>query len=226
MYSWLESEVLALSGSDYVVLYTALLALFGYLVYFCYGACIVDPDDAHVIPEMDITWYGNDTDARNRAPTRASWIQLGFGNYRFRERLIRPATALYALGWFRTVHSEPPDEFIAKQVEDLVKQWKLQPHRYLGEFDFDQNGKIQKQEWKAIRAAARKQVLVKLNSEDRGHHILSRPQDNGHPYILSANEEEELVARKKIYAYVSLCAAFLLLVTRIVISTMRPFYPI
>ncbi|RLA13958.1 MAG: hypothetical protein DRQ59_04115 [Gammaproteobacteria bacterium] len=203
MYSWLESEVLALSGSDYVVLYTALLALFGYLVYFCYGACIVDPDDAHVIPEMDITWYGNDTDARNRAPTRASWIQLGFGHYRFRERLIRPATALYALRWFRTVHTEPA-----------------------GEFNFEQNGKIQKQEWKAIRAAARKQVLVKLNSEDRGHHILSRPQDNGHPYILSANEEEELVARKKIYAYVSLCAAFLLLVTRIVISTMRPFYPI
>jgi len=311
MYSWLESEILTLSGSDYTVLYTVLLALFGYLVYFCYGAfkrfrfvdgtatskirsaaqghvelkglgewlpgdsisspfsksrcvwyhctiekkqrsgkratwtsisdecsghlfrlvddtgaCIIDPDDAHVIPETDITWYGPNTDARNRTPARVSWIQLGFGNYRFRERLIRPATSLYALGWFRTVHSNPSDEFIAKQVEDLVKQWKLQPHRYLSEFDFNQNGKIQKQEWKAIRAAARKQVLAKLNSENREHHVLSRPQDDGHPYILSATEEEELVARKKFNAYASVGAAFLLLVALIVISSMRPLFPI
>ena len=309
MYSWLESEILALSGSDYAILYTVLLALFGYLVYFCYGAfkrfrfvdgiatskirsaaqghvelkglgewlpgdsisspfsesrcvwyhctidkkqrngkratwtsisdecsdhlfqlvddtgaCIVDPDDAHVIPETDITWYGSDTDARNRAPARSSWIRLGFGNYRFRERLIRPATALYALGWFRTVHSNPSDEFIGKQVEDLVKQWKLQPHRYLSEFDFDQNGRIQKQEWRAIRAAARSQVLAKMNSENREHHVLSCPKDSGHPYILSATEEEELVARKKFNAYISVCGAFLLLVTLIVISSMRPFF--
>ena len=309
MYSWLESEILALSGPDYTVLCTVLLALFGYLVYFCYGAfkrfrfvdgtatskirsaaqghvelkglgewlpgdsisspfsesrcvwyhctidkkqrsgkrttwtsisdecsghlfrlvddtgaCIIDPDDAHVIPETDITWYGQSTDARNRAPTRARWIQIGFGNYRFRERLIRPATSLYALGWFRTVHSNPSDEFIAKQAEDLVKQWKLQPQRYLSEFDFDQNGNIQKQEWKAIRAAARKQVLAKLNSENREHHVLSRPQDNGHPYILSATEEEELVARKKFNAYASVCAAFLLLVALIVISSVRPLF--
>ena len=311
MYSWLESEILALSGSDYLVLYTVLVALFGYLVYFCYrafkrfrfvdgtatskirsaaqghvelkglgewlpgdsisspfsesrcvwyhctidkkqrsgkrttwtsisdecsghlfrlvddtGACIIDPDDAHVIPETDVTWYGHNTTARSQAPTRASWIQLGFGNYRFRERLIRPATSLYALGWFRTVHSNPSDEFIAKQAEDLVRQWKLQPQRYLGEFDFDQNGKIQKQEWKAIRSAARKQVLAKLNSENREHHVLSRPQDKGHPYILSATEEEELVGRKKFRAYASMSTAFLILVTLIVLYTIRPLFPI
>jgi len=311
MYSWLESEILALSGSDYLVLYTVLVALFGYLVYFCYrafkrfrfvdgtatskirsaaqghvelkglgewlpgdsisspfsesrcvwyhctidkkqrsgkrttwtsisdecsghlfrlvddtGACIIDPDDAHVIPETDVTWYGHNTTARSQAPTRASWIQLGFGNYRFRERLIRPATSLYALGWFRTVHSNPSDEFIAKQAEDLVRQWKLQPQRYLGEFDFDQNGKIQKQEWKAIRSAARKQVLAKLNSENREHHVLSRPQDKGHPYILSATEEEELVGRKKFRAYASMSTAFLILVTLIVLYSIRPLFPI
>ncbi|MCP4471841.1 MAG: hypothetical protein GY815_14360 [Gammaproteobacteria bacterium] len=310
MYSWLESEVLALSEPDYLVLFTMLVALFGYLVYFCYrafkrfrfvdgtatskirsaaqgqvelkglgewlpgdsinspfsesrcvwyhctidkkqrsgkrttwisisdecsshlfrlvddtGDCIIDPDDAHVIPETDITWYGRDADARTRAPTRASWVQLGIGNYRFRECLIRPATSLYALGWFRTLHSNPSEEFIARQVDDLVRQWKLQPHRYLGEFDFDANGKIQKQEWKAIRAAARKQVLAKLNSENREHHVLSRPQDKRHPYILSATEEEGLVARKKLYAYASASGAFLTLVALAVISAIRLVFP-
>ncbi len=311
MYSWLESEILALSEPDYLVLFTMLVALFGYLIYFCHGAfkrfrfvdgtatskirsaaqghvelkglgewlpgdsisspfsesrcvwyhctidkkqrsgkrttwigisdecsghlfrlvddtgaCIIDPDDAHVIPETDITWYGHDTDARTRAPTRASWVKLGFGNYRFRERLIRPATSLYALGWFRTLHSNPSEEFIAGQVDDLVRQWKLQPHRYLGEFDFDANGKIQKQEWKAIRAAARKQVLAKLNSENREHHVLSRPHDKRHPYILSATEEEELVARKKLYAYASVSGAFLTLVALAIMSAIRPVFPI
>jgi len=301
MYSWLESEILALSKSDYLVLYTVLVAMFGYLVYFCFGAfrrfrfvdgtatskirsaaqghvelkglgewlpgdsisspfsesrcvwyhCTIDKRQrngkrttwtsisdecsghlfrlvdstgacAHVIPESDITWYGQSTDARSRAPARARWLQLGVGNYRFRERLIRPATSLYALGWFCTVHSNLSDEFIAKQVEDLVRQWKLQPQRYLGDFDFDQNGEIQKQEGKAIRSAARKQVMARLNSENREHHVLSRPQDKNHPYILSATEEAELVASKKFYAYASVSTAFLILVALVIMSAMRP----
>lgn len=311
MYSWIESEILALPESDYLALYVLLIAVFGYLVYICYGAfkrfrfvdgtatskirsaaqghvelkglgewlpgdaiispfsqsrcvwyhctidkrkrsgkratwtnisdecsshmfrlvddtgsCIIDPDDAHVIPESDITWYGSSTDGRNRAPKKNSWIQLGNGNYRFRERLIRPATTLYALGWFHTVHSNASDELIAKQVEDLVRQWKLQPQRYLSDFDLDNNGKIQKQEWKAIRAAARKQVLAKINSENREHHVMSKPQDNGHPYILSATAEKELVARKKLYAYASASTAFVVLAALIIASSIRPVFPL
>jgi hypothetical protein len=310
MYSWLESKILALPESDYLVLYVMLVAIFAYLIYTCFrafrrfrfvdgtatskirsaaqghvelkglgewmpgdsisspfsesrcvwyhctidkkkrsgkrtswtnisdecsghlfrlvddtGACIIDPDDAHVIPETDVTWYGQSTDGRNRPPDKSSWIQLGFGNYRFRERLIRPATPLYALGWLRTVRSIPSDEFVAKQVEDLVRQWKLQPQRYLRDFDLDKNGKIQKQEWKAIRAAARRKVLSKIESEKQEHHVLSCPQDGRHPFILSATEEEELVARKKFYAYASLSAAFLILVALIVISAIRPLFP-
>jgi len=120
------------------------------------------------------------------------------------------------------VHSNLSDEFIAKQVEDLVRQWKLQPQRYLGDFDFDQNGEIQKQEGKAIRSAARKQVMARLNSENREHHVLSRPQDKNYPYILSATEEAELVASKKFYAYASVSTAFLILVALVIMSAMRP----
>ena len=86
------------------------------------------------------------------------------GSYRFRERLIRPASSLYVLGWFRTIHSNLAAGFISKQVNDLVRQWKLQPERYLREFDFDQNSKIQQAEWRAVRAAGRKQVRAKINS--------------------------------------------------------------
>ena len=308
MYTWLESEIQAMSSTDYLVMLAVLAGLCGYLVYYCYqafrryrfvdgtatsrirsaaqgyvelkglgewlpqdsitspfsnsrciwyhctidkrqrsgkrttwtnisnecsehlfrlvddtGSCIVDPDDAHVIPETDVTWYGSSTERPMKPPQKSAWImRLSTGNYRFRERLIRPATTLYALGWFRTLHSNPGDELIARQVEDLIRQWKLQPQRYLADYDFDNNGKIEGREWKVIRAAARKQVLEKLNKETREHHVLARPQDGKHPYILSATPEEDLVARKKFGAYAAITAAFFIFVTLVVMSSLRP----
>jgi hypothetical protein len=311
MYSWIETKVLGMSGSDYLALLGVLVAVCGYLLYFCYGSfrrfrfvdgtatskirsaaqglvelkglaewlpgdsitspfsnsrcvwyhctidkrrrsgkrttwtnisdecsdhlfrlvddtgsCVIDPDNAHVIPETDITWYGSSPEYRNRVPAKSGWLRFSIGNYRFRERLIRPATSLYALGCFRTLHSNPSDEYIARQVEDLVRQWKVQPSRYLRDFDFDQNGKIQKQEWKAIRMAARKQVLAKINSENSEQHVLSRAIDSGDPFILSATQEEDLVAHKKFGAYASVAGAFVIFVAVVVMYSVRSPFPI
>jgi hypothetical protein len=190
------------------------------------GECIIDPDHAHVIPESDLTWYGNSAATRTQAPKKNRLKSISLGRYRFRERLIRPATPLYALGWFHTLYSDPSAEFIASKVEDLVKQWKLQPHRYLQAFDFDQNGRIQKGEWKAIRAAARKQVMAKINSQKNEHHLLSRPQEKRQPYILSALDEEQLVARKKLKAYASVTSAFVIFCTLVLLFAIRAPLPI
>ncbi len=190
------------------------------------GHCIVAPDHAHVIPESDITWYGHSTDCRNRAPAKPALIRLGAGKYRFRERLIRPATTLYALGWFRTLRNNPSTESISKQVEDLVRQWKLQPQRYLADFDLDGNGKIQNEEWKAVRASARRQVLARINKENSEQHLLSRAEDKSTPYILSATPEEDLVARKKLKAYASVSTAFLIMIALILMFSLRPPFPV
>jgi hypothetical protein len=189
------------------------------------GWCIVDPDHAQVIPESDITWYGHNTDYRSKPPAKARWLHFSMGNYRFRERLIRPATSLYALGEFRSIQNNATDEYIARQVEDLVKQWKLQPKRYLEQYDLDQNGRIQKQEWKAIRSAARREVLAKINSQSSEHHLLSAPQDGSRPYILSATTEEDLVARKKTAAYLSMTTTFLIFTAVVILTSLRPPFP-
>ena len=186
------------------------------------GCCIVDPENALVIAETDVTWYGNDTADRLRPPWRSRWLAtVGAGSHRFRERLIRPATQLYALGWFRSLHNEPSVEWIQKQVDDLVKQWKLQPGKYLRDFDFDNNDKIQKYEWKAIHAAARKQVLARLNAESRTQHVLSRPEDKNYPYILSALDEEKLVVGKKLKAYLSVTAALTVFIVLTLLLSIR-----
>ena len=311
MYSWIESEIVAISAGDYLAMLAVLLGLFAFLVYFCFGAfkrfrfvdgtatskirsaaqghvelkglgewlkgdsylspfsnsrciwyhctiekrhksgkrtswtnisdecsshlfrlvddtgwCIIDPDHAHVIPETDITWYGHNSEHRLKAPSKKQWLHLSLGNYRFRERLIRPATTLYALGQFRSLQNNPSDEYIARQVEDLVKQWKLQPQRYLAEFDFDNNGTIQKKEWKAIRVAARKQILSTANDQESEHHILAKPIDSGRPYILSATSEERLVAQKKLNAHASMVAAFVLFVSLVMLLSMRSPLPV
>ena len=188
------------------------------------GDCIVDPDDARVIPEMDTTWYGHSTEYRSRAPKKPTRFNFSMGSYRFRERLLLPASTLYALGWFRTVHSNPSDEFIAKQVEDLVRTWKLQPAKYLREYDLDQNGKIEKREWKVIRAAARKQVLNRLNNEKQEHHVISCPANSRQPYILSARTEEDLVTIKKWKARFSITGALLAFTALVAMISIRsPF---
>ncbi len=148
------------------------------------------------------------------------------GDYRFRERLIRPATSLYALGEFRSFENTPNEETIAKQVEDLVRQWKLQPLRYLADYDLDGNGKIQKQEWKVIRNAARNQVLKKMHEQHQQQHLLLSPRDKRHPFILSAIPEKELVARKKFGAYAAVGGAFLLLAGVVIASSIRPPFPL
>ncbi|MGD8840580.1 MAG: GIDE domain-containing protein [Gammaproteobacteria bacterium] len=190
------------------------------------GDCIIDPDDAYVVPETDLTWYGSSTDRRAHPPGTRRLISLGIGNYRFRERLILPATRIYALGWFRTIHSNPSDTLISKQAEDLVRQWKIQPQRYLRKFDFDANGKIQKDEWKAIRGAARGEVLAQLSKQKQQHHVLSRPTDRRQPFILSARPEEDLVDSRKFRAYAAVSAAFAIFSVLVIMYSIRPLLPV
>ena len=189
------------------------------------GECVVDPEDAHVIAESDRTWYGNSADAASQDPG-SRLLRLGFGRYRFRERLIRPATQVYALGAFRTVYSNPSDEFVDRRVEDRVSQWKLQPQRYLRDFDLDRNARIQQDEWRVVRAAAREQVLAEIAREQREHHVLTRPLDRKHPYILSAVPEESLLRRKKIKAYLAAGTAFLIFAALVVMYSIRAPLPL
>ena len=188
------------------------------------GWCIIDPDHAHVIAEIDRSWLGPNTDCRLRVPEKVAWLQFNPGNYRFRERLIRPATALYVLGEFSSHQNSTTEEFIAAQVEDLVRQWKQQPQRYLGAFDQDDNGLIKDREWTGVNTAAHKQVVARLNSQEQEHHILAKPEDRRHPYILSATPEENLVRTKKSIAYASTAGILLIFSVLVFLTSIRsPF---
>ncbi len=139
------------------------------------GVCVIDPEGAHVIAESDQTWYGRTTADRLNPPELGKLInKLAFGDYRFNEKLIRPATAIHALGLFCTLRHTPSTAYIDKQIKALLRQWKLQPHRYLSQFDIDGNGKIRKREWRAIQHKARQQVVCSIE-QHQAQNLLSDP---------------------------------------------------
>lgn len=187
------------------------------------GECVIDPESAHVVPGLSRTWYGHDLQDRLR-PSVAGGLFVGIatGGYRFSEKIIRPASQLYALGNFRTEQHTADPATIETLVQELIRQWKLQPHRYLAEFDFDVSGKLNKQQWRTIQHKARLQVIGGI--QQQSHNILARPQQAGKPFIISATEEEGLVARKKILSVSAVAIAFLLFIITINIMVVRPPY--
>ena len=165
------------------------------------GICVIDPEDAHVIAESDQTWYGSTTADRLSPPEAGKIIRkLAIGDYRFNEKLIRPAAAIYILGLFRTLRHTPSTAYIDKQIKALLRQWKLQPHRYLSQFDIDGNGEIQKREWRVIHHKARQQVVSSIE-QHQAQNLLSGPGQSGQPFILSAVREEKWFFGKKYWLY-------------------------
>ena len=186
------------------------------------GVCVIDPEDAHVIAESNQTWYGSNTDDRLRPIGSGKMIlKLAIGDYRFNEKVIKPATAMYALGLFRTIRHTPSTDYIDKQIKVLLRQWKLQPHKYLSQFDLDGNGKIQKQEWRNIHDKARQQVIGKIE-QHQAQNLLSNPERTGQPFILSALSERRLVLRKKVLAITTGAIAFMVFIIIISAIVVRP----
>ena len=177
-----------------------------------------------MVAELNRTWYGHRIEDRLRPVGSSSALTgVAVGGYRFSEKLIRPACQIYALGFFRTLQNTASAATVETQVKELLRQWKLQPHRYLSRFDFDANGKITKREWQEIHRKARQQVINKMQ-QHQSQNILECPQESAQPFILSAVEEEKLAYRKKLLSVSAGSVAFLLFVIIINMIAIRPPY--
>ena len=175
------------------------------------GVCVVMPEGAHIVPSENHVWYGNHLAARQQAKHRAGRFSryMGYGRYRFTEKLITIADALYVIGWFQTHQNIPSTRSISSQVESLLAKWKQQPAKYLKPFDLDGNAKIQQQEWKLIRSRAEQEV--RKHYPTSVHHTISKPQQINHPFIISTQPEQQLLKRKRGLMLLYLVIFFLLL---------------
>jgi hypothetical protein len=174
------------------------------------GDCVIIPDGAQVIPAQSNTWYGSSPHARHRTPAGKSGISrfIGFGNYRFTEKLIFVADAIYAIGDFATERKSVDPRTIEQKTEERVKYWKTQPNRFLRKFAQDGDGKITHSEWQQVRDAAKAQIMREHQSPQI--HTMRKPREKNHPYIISALPEEQLVRQKRVYFILYLMLFFAL----------------
>ena len=166
------------------------------------GNCVVDPEGATVIPNRKLTWYGNSR--RPHGAPKSSPI-FGFGRFRYREEIVRPASALYALGWFRTEGGIAHDFNDEQEVRELLSQWKADQQQLLQRFDSDGDGQIDMQEWENVRAAAIAEVSKRQMQRaiDPDIHVLCRPPRRQR-FLLSTVAQERLIQHSRLYSVAGL----------------------
>ncbi len=175
------------------------------------GTCVINPDGAYVIPSHITTWYGSHPEAKSQARTKSSWLSpyLGFGRYRFTEKMIMVADPIYVIGFFRSTQKVINNETLKSQVEELVKLWKTRPAYYLKSFDQNNNGKIQGKEWVRIRQHA--EQVVREQHHQTQLHVMQKPQESNQPFVISTQSEQQILKNKRFYLGVYFVLFFLVL---------------
>ena len=166
------------------------------------GVCAVDPEGATVTPAHTHVWYGS-----SRIPGRyheddGSWWARGIGqmtgNYRYTEHRIEPGDLLYALGDFVTHGSGGSSFDRTVAVSEKLREWKRDQKFMLANFDSNQDGQIDMQEWENARAAAEQEVEQEMD-ESSGPppvDVLRRSGQRRRPFVIHSGTEDE--ARKKL----------------------------
>jgi len=174
------------------------------------GNCIVNPEGAFVIPSQKPVWYGSYTQARFQGVIKSSWFNryIGFGRYRFTEKLIFVADPVYVIGLFTSTQKVISAESLKSKVEDLLKQWKAKPAYYLTRFDMDKNGKIQGQEWKRIRQYA--EQLIREQQHTQLHVMQKSQESSNQPFVISTQSEAQMLKQKRLWLLANSALFFML----------------
>jgi hypothetical protein len=173
------------------------------------GECVVDPEGAEVTPAVHQTWYGNERypGGAPLASRDGGWmarlgvgVSFGFGRYRYTEQRILPATALYAIGQFRTLGTGGGDR--DAEVGAVLRDWKRDQAELLARFDRDGDGRIDLQEWDAARQAAEAAVDASLRTRQQALpvNVLADPGIARRPFILSVESQRDLARRLRLLA--------------------------
>lgn len=174
------------------------------------GRCVIDPDGAEITTDEKLCWYG-DSEWPLSAPLLGSGSAfVGTGRYRYTEWLMLEGQPLYAIGQFKTV--APAQMYsVAEQTRDLIRDWKQDQAALLGRFDVNKDGRIDQDEWKIVRHSAKLHAQQELRerAQQPEIHILARPEDKRHPYLLSIYPQDQLTKRYRLRAYLSLAGFFL-----------------
>lgn len=168
------------------------------------GQCVVDVENAEVIPATETVWYGDDP--RPLTGPAIGGFALA-SKYRYVEKLINPQEFIFALGFFHTQGDSTGAMAINDEVAQLLHEWKQNQADLLRRFDTNHDGQIDQQEWETARETAREQILLQEQQAAQRPpvDVLSQPKD-GRRFIISTREEKSVIRRFQFWAAACLLA--------------------
>ncbi len=155
------------------------------------GQCVIDPDGAEIQPSRVMNWQGYERYPYNTPPGHSDFT----GPYRYRERLIEPGDRLYAIGWLET-QGDSTQKGLADRTRELLQRWKRAPKKMLHRFDLNRDGLIDQREWEIVRRQAEKEALRDQAEEKATEavHVLRKPLGRNLPFILSTDEQPDIIS--------------------------------
>lgn len=175
------------------------------------GQCIIDPEGAHVTVTSKDVWYGGEASPARGSLTANSkkhfFARLGrHRRYRYTEKRLHNEESLYAIGLYKTVGGAGVKLDVNEDVRELVREWKVDTEALMKQYDTNNDGEIDLQEWQEVREEAYRNV-IKNHSEQKTLppvNLISKTNDRRRPFILSALEQNDLTRRLHIYSVLSL----------------------
>jgi len=172
------------------------------------GKCIVDPDGAEISTDEKVVWYG-DSSWPQTSPLQGGGSLFVSDRYRYTEWLVLPGQPLYVIGQFKTI--APAQLYKTSEItRDLIRDWKKDQAQMLERFDVNKDGQIDEDEWQLVRKSAKMhaQAEFRERAKQPDIHIIAKPEDDKHPFILSIYPQDQLTKRFRLHAYLFLAGFF------------------
>lgn len=136
-----------------------------------HGRCLLQPRDAEIITRANSNHF--------------SWLNA-----------IYPGQTLYVLGELRTHAGDNLRIDRRSRLAGLLAEWKSNPQLMLQHFDENGNGRIDPDEWQAVRMSAERQVDDDIRDYKRapGTHIIDSSK-NGQLFLITNIPPEQLASR-------------------------------
>ncbi len=171
------------------------------------GICQIDPQGAEVKAQIRKRWHGRTSMPQGGPPQHNPGmrfnISFGGSRYRYLEELILEYESVYALGRFHSLGGGRDQLDQAREVGELIRQWKADYQQLLARFDGNRNGQLEADEWQQVQTQARNDVMQRQKELQTlpTVHVLMRPDESDQPYLLSTYDEEKLAKRYRWLAY-------------------------
>lgn len=153
------------------------------------GICNVNPTGAEILTSHKDVWRE--------------------AKYRYTEWKLIEGDPIYALGDFKTVGGSSVERTLNDEMKEVLQEWKFDMPKLNQQFDLNQDGTLDPQEWALARSAARREAekrLVLAQTEADTNHLV-QPND-GRLFLISNRGPENLTRRYTIWAWINLAIFF------------------